>query len=404
MKENNSTNIVQTIVVVLVIIAATLAGMTSLAMPAVVPASAPAEEFSAERAMQHIRIISQAPHPTGSLENAQARDYIISQLEALGLSPEVQQTTVVMPPGKDSISASTVYNIIARIPGTNSSGAILLDAHYDTMQMTPGATDCTSCVATLLETARALQAAPPLQNDVILLFTDKEESSDDADGKEGVAAFIEQHPWASEVRQVLNFDGTGRTGPAMLIETGPNSGWLVREWGRVASQPVAQSWFYEIFRLTPIGTDFRSYANAGIGGLNFFYLFENAIYHTVLDNPERIDPRSVQHFGSNALSMTRRLGNLNLAEAQRPGDAVYFSLFRGLLVNYPAAWAIPLVFLAGLLLVGAAVVGFWRGQLTLQGLLFGLSASLLSVIAAPGLATGLWIGIVQLHGVYQSFL
>jgi len=264
----------------------------------------------------------------------------------------------VMPPGRDSISASTVYNIIARIPGTNSSGAILLDAHYDTMPMTPGATDCTSCVATLLETARALQAAPPLQNDVILLFTDKEESSDDADGKEGVAAFIEQHPWASEVRQVLNFDGTGRTGPAMLIETGPNSGWLVREWGRTASQPVAQSWFYEIYRLTPLGTDFTPFANAGIGGLNFFYLFESTIYHTVLDNPDAIDPRSVQHFGSNALSMTRRLGNLDLAEAQSPGDAVYFSLVRGLLVNYPATWAIPLVLLAGLLLTGAAVAGF----------------------------------------------
>jgi hypothetical protein len=404
MKTNNSTNMIQTIVVVLVIAAAVLAGMSSLAMPAVEPASAPAEEFSAERAMDHIRIISQGPHPTGSLENAQARDYIISQLEALGLSPEVQQTTVVMPPARSFLSASTVYNIVARIPGTNSSGAILLDAHYDTMQTTPGATDCTSCVATLLETARALQAAPPLQNDVILLFTDKEESSDDAEGKEGVAAFIEQHPWASEVRQVLNFDGTGRTGPAMLIETGPNSGWLVREWGRVASQPVAQSWFYEVFRRTPIGTDFRSYANAGIGGLNFFYLFENASYHTILDNPERIDPRSVQHFGSNALSMTRHLGNMDLAEAQRPGDAVYFSLFRGLLVNYPAAWAIPLILLAGLLLTGVAVAGFQRGQLTLRGLLSGLSASLLSVIAAPGFATGLWIGIVQLHGAYQSFL
>lgn len=401
MIENNNTNIIQMIVVVLIIAVAALAGMTSLAMPAVVPASAPAEEFSAERAMGHIRAISQEPRPTGSQGHTQARDYIISQLEALGLSPEVQQTTAVMPWGS-KIDATIVYNIIARIPGTNSSGAILLDAHYDTMPTTPGAVDCGFCVATLLETARALQAGPPLQNDVILLFTDKEESSYYTSGYTGATAFIEQHPWASEVRQVLNFDGMGRTGPSIMFQTGPHSGWLVREWGRVASQPVVQPWFSEIFRLTGQGTDLSPFADAGIGGLSFFSLFENTIYHTVLDNPESIDPRSVQHHGSNALSMTHLLGNLDLTEAQSPGDVVYFTLVRGLLVSYPATWTIPLVLLAGVLLAGIAVIGFRRRQLTLRGLLRGLSASLLSVIAIPGLATGLWIGIFQLHGAYQS--
>jgi hypothetical protein len=388
MKTNNNTNIVQTIVVVLVIIAAALAGMSSLAMPAVVLGSAPAGEFSAERAMEHIRAISQEPRPTGSPGNVQVRNYIIFQLEALGLSPVVQQTTAVTP-GSRRIDATIMYNIIARIPGTNSSGAVLLDAHYDTMPTTTGAVDCGSCVATLLETARALQAGPLLQNDVILLFTDKEETSYDTSGYTGATAFVKQHPWASEVRQVLNFDGMGRTGPSIMFQTGPHSGWLVREWGRVASQPVAQPWFYEIFRLTGQGTDFSPFADAGIGGLNFFSLFENTIYHTALDNPEMIDPRSVQHHGSNALSMARYLGNLDLTESQSSGDAVYFSLVRGLLVSYPTTWTIPLILLAGLLLAGAAVTSFRRGQLTLRGILRCLPASLISVIAIPGLATGL---------------
>jgi len=396
MKTNNNTNLVQTIVVVLVIIAAALAGMTSLAMPTVAPASAPAEEFSAERAMEHIRAISQKPHPSGSLENAQVRDYIISELEALGLSPEVQQTTTVAS-REGSTYAIAVYNVVARIPGTNSSGAILLDAHYDTVSMTPGATDCGSCVATLLETARALQADPPLQNDVLLLFTDSEEF-----GPVGAPVFVEEHPWAREVRQVLNFDGAGRTGPSMLVETGPDSGWLVGEWGRTVPLPVAQSWLDDLLQMTGFDTDFRSFANAGKGGLNFVPFFEETVYHTMLDNPETIDPRSVQQDGSNALSMTRYLGTLDLSEIRTPGDAVYFSLVRGLLVSYPATWAIPLVLLAGLLLTVAAFTGFRRGQLTLRGLLRGLWASLLSVIAIPGLATGLWMGILQLHSAYQS--
>lgn len=393
---NNNTTMIQTIVVVLVIVAAALAGMSSLAMPAVVPVSAPAGEFSAERAMEQIRVIAQAPHPTGSLENARVRAYIISQLEEMGLSPEVQRTTAVESGGR-TMYAIAVYNIVARIPGTNSSGAILLDAHYDTRPMTPGATDCGSCVATLLETARALQAGLPLQNDVILLFTDSEEL-----GPAGAPIFVRQHPWAGDVRQVLNFDGMGRTGPAFMYQTGPNRGWLVREWGRSVSLPVAQSWLGEVFALTPLGTDFDSFTDIGHGGMNFAYFFEATVYHTMLDNPETIDPRSVQHDGDNALAMTRLLGNVDLTERQSPGDAVYFTFVRGSLVSYPAAWALPLVILAGLLLVAAAVTGFWRGQLTLRGILRGLWASLLSVITIPSLATGLWLGVLQLHSAYQS--
>ena len=278
MKKNNNTNIIQAIVVVLVIAAAVFAGMSSLTQPAVVPASAPATEFSAERAMEHIRAIAQEPHPVGSPENAQVRDYIVAQLEEMGLSPEVQQTTALVPRGS-TVTASTVHNVIARIPGTNSSGAILLDGHYDSMPMTPGASDCGSCVATLLEVARALQAGPPLQNDVILLFTDNEELGPLA----GAAAFVEQHPWASDVGLVLNVEAIGSTGPSIMFETGPNSGWLVREWGRTASHPVAQSWFYEVYRLTPLNSDMTRFTDVGIGGLNFVYLAEGTVYHTVLD-------------------------------------------------------------------------------------------------------------------------
>jgi hypothetical protein len=396
-KENGSTNMIQSIVVVLTIAAAVFAGLSSLAMPAVVPASAPATEFSAERAMEHIRVIAQAPHPVGSPEIAKVRAYIIAQLEEMGLAPEVQQTTALIP-FRDNVHASIVHNIIARIPGTDSSGAMLLDAHYDSMPMTPGAADCTLCVATLLETARALLAGPALQNDVILLFTDDEELGPMA----GAAAFVDQHAWIDQVELAFCFEGIGRTGPSLMFETGPDSGWLVREWGQVASHPVAQSWVYDVYQLTPINTDFTKFSEIGVAGLNFWNQVESTLYHTMLDNPETLDPRSVQHHGSNILSLLSRVGNLDLNEAQRPGDAVYFTLLRGLLVNYSTAWSIPLAVLAGLLLVGLAVIGFRKGQLSVRGALLGLLATLLSLVAAAGLATGAWMGIVQLHETYQA--
>jgi hypothetical protein len=253
-------------------------------------------------------------------------------------------------------------------------------------------------VATLLETARALKAGPPLQNDVILVFADDEE----LDPMSGAATFVKEHAWASEAEVVLGFEALGRTGPSIMFETGPDSGWLVKEWGRTASRPVAQSWFYEVYRLTPYNTDFTKYAEVGIGGLNFAYMFEGTVYHTMRDNPETIDPRSVQHHGTNTLSLLRRLGNLDLSEAQRAGDAVYFTLPGGLLVNYSASWALPLAILVGLLLVGVAVIGFRKQQLTIRGTLLGLLACLLSLIAAAGLATGMWMGIVQLHDAYRA--
>ena len=60
-----------------------------------VPASAPLSAFSSGRALRHLQVIARAPHPTGSTENRAVRDYLVQELAALGLDPEVQQTTAV---------------------------------------------------------------------------------------------------------------------------------------------------------------------------------------------------------------------------------------------------------------------------------------------------------------------
>ncbi|HEX2270175.1 MAG TPA: M28 family peptidase [Pyrinomonadaceae bacterium] len=112
-------------------------------------------EFSSARAMSHLAQIAKAPHPVGSTAHTQVRNYILNELTVLGLKPEVQETSV--------------SNIVARINGVRNSKALLLLGHYDTVQNSPGAGDDSSGVAVMLETARALQASGPLNNDVILL-------------------------------------------------------------------------------------------------------------------------------------------------------------------------------------------------------------------------------------------
>ena len=82
--------------------------------PGPVPASAPATEFSAERALAHVREIAQRPHPAGNPENARVREYLLAQLRALGLDPQVQEATGV---GTRYAEAGRVRNVLTRLPG-----------------------------------------------------------------------------------------------------------------------------------------------------------------------------------------------------------------------------------------------------------------------------------------------
>jgi len=138
MKQNKTT-----LIIAVLLLAGITIGLASLVRPKLVPAEGQTASFSAERAMKHVFAISQKPHPPGSGEIERVRVYIISQLEALGLSPDIQKTTSVIPQSS-SVVASSIMNIIVKINGTNSTKAILLDAHYDTRAMTPGASDNSS--------------------------------------------------------------------------------------------------------------------------------------------------------------------------------------------------------------------------------------------------------------------
>ena len=153
-----------------------------------------------------------------------------------------------------------------------------------------------------------------------------------------------------------------------------------------------------------MNTDLNRFKDRGITGFNFAYMSDGTVYHTPLDNPDTIDPRSLQHHGSYALSLTRRLGNLDLTSVPdaRGSDAVYFTLLRGLLIGYSTRWALPLAIAAGLVLAGVAILGFSRGRLRAGGVLLGLAASSLSLLAAAGLTTGLWRLVARLHAEYRA--
>ena len=354
--------------------------------PRAVAATAPAEEFSSARAFTHIEAIARTPHEMGSAEHAVVRDYLVGQLTALGANPEIQKTTLVTT-RRGGAEAGTVENILARLNGTNSSKAVLLVSHYDSVATGPGASDNSAGVASLLETLRALKSLPPLKNDVMLLFTDGEEV-----GLLGAQAFVSEHPWVKDVGVVLNFEARGNSGPSMMFESSNQNGALVRELAKAAPYPVANSLSFDIYKLLPNDTDFTAFRESKLPGMNFAYIEGLTRYHTQLDSIANVDQRSVQHHGSNALALARHFGNLDLTQRPQP-NAVYFNLPGSILVHYSSAWILPLTGFAALVFVAVVVYGLRKKQLTIGGMAVGFLACLLTIIVAGAVVFAFWFVI-----------
>jgi len=169
--------------------------------PQPLPKDAPATEFSAKRATVHLASIARAPHPVGSEEHGAVRDYIVHELQGLGLTPQIEKTT-------DSATNVTLENIVGRLKGTSQEKAVLMVAHYDSVGAGPGASDDGVAVAAFLEAARELKISPQLKRDIIFLFTDGEEK-----GLWGAHAFVSDPSWVQNVGMVFNFDARGNGGP-----------------------------------------------------------------------------------------------------------------------------------------------------------------------------------------------
>jgi hypothetical protein len=364
--------------------------------PKPVPASAPLNTFSSGRALRHLRQIAAVTHPAGTVENSRVAAYIASELSALGLYVEEQQTTVVSEPEDGEIVAARVRNLFARKAGLSSTGSLLLVAHYDSAVTSPGASDDGAAVAALLETARVLTATPSLKNDICFLFTDAEEP-----GLFGAKAFQSQHPAFQSVRAVLNFESRGTSGPSVIFETGPHSGWLVRQFITASRNAYGNSAAPAMYELLPNDTDFSVFRDVGVPGLNFAFIEDWPKYHTTLDSIANVDESSLQHHGLYATTLARRLGDADLRHM--PGtNVVFFNLIGPWMLSYSAGWAMPLAVVVALIYIAAALSGIRRGRLSFRGVSIAAIVAPASVIVV-GLLCKAYLTLV-VGDIYEGFL
>ncbi|MFW6034930.1 MAG: M20/M25/M40 family metallo-hydrolase, partial [Halothermotrichaceae bacterium] len=332
------------IIVILFFMLAVGLALLGLRTPRPLPSSAARDVFSAERALEHVKAMAREPHPTGSKANDEVREYIVNELESLGLTPKIQTRHVT---GKNY--TGLVKNVIVVLPGreADSKDKLAIVSHYDSVESGPGASDDGAAVAAMLETLRVFKNLPQLKNDIVFLFTDGEEL-----GLLGAEQFVNANPLAKDIAFLLNFEARGTAGPSLMFETSSDNGKLIKEFASTVPYPNATSLTYEIYKRMPNDTDFTVFKNEGIPGMNFAFIFEGYNYHTADDNLDNLKLGTIQHHGSYALALLKHFGDIDLKQVElKTENRVYFDIMGKFLIHYPVSWVIPFLIITALLFV-----------------------------------------------------
>jgi hypothetical protein len=335
-----------------------LYGSAPLILPHPEPASIPADQFSAERAMQTVQALSQSPRRTGTVEMEQAVGYISNALRACGLEAQIQNV---------ASKIGNLRNIIVRLPGTISGDAILIVSHLDSVSY--GAGDNASGAAVLLETACTLKAGDRLRNDILLLFEDGEEQ-----GYLGGYAFASTDAAMDTIRRVIGLD-TAAWGPVVLLQTTPANAAFIQAYAHAVKNPTAFSFFADAdWTISRDTSEIQPFYKRGLTGIELEDPTAFPGKHSATDVADQVKPGSLQQMGNQVLALVRSLGNSDLTGSSKT-ELSYFVLWGLGLVHYPAGWNSIFAILSMMILVGILASRLhqrifpWRAFLASTGLL-----------------------------------
>lgn len=357
-------------------------------------------KFSTKRALEKVKTISQKPHFVGSKNHEVVAQYLVNELENLGLAPQIQEGFTL----SDGGTLVKSKNIVAKIKGSSNQKALLLLSHYDSAphSFSPGASDDASGVATILESVRAfLHNKTQHKNDILILFSDAEEL-----GLNGAALFVTQHQWAKEVGLVLNFEARGSSGPSyMLMETNQGNANMVQAFTNAnADYPVSNSLMYSIYKMLPNDTDLTVFRESGkIQGFNFAFIDNHFNYHTERDNFENLNPTTLAHQGSYLFPLLNYFSNADLSNLNSEDDDVYFNIPFAF-ISYPFSWIIPMLILGFGLVFTFLFIGLGKHVLRIDEVLKGFVPLLLSLLVSGGVTYMGWKLLLNFYPQYQDIL
>lgn len=305
--------------------------------------------FNAERASWDVKNLTDIGcRLVGSHENEVVTvDYLTKRIDTIinsaNPSQHVELSTQIVS-GSYFLGYSTgfinsygnVQNIIAKIHGKDGANAsVLVNSHFDSAPTSPGGSDDGINVAVMLEVLSrfAQNENRPLHN-IVFLFNGAEEVP-----LEASHGFITKHEWAKDCKVVINLDAAGSGGKIILFQTGPETPWLVKYYGKVP-HPYGQAAGEEIFQsgIIPSDTDFRVFRDVGgLVGLDMAFIKDGYRYHTSHDTFENIPLGSYQHAGDNVISLVKNLANCPELYENVPseGTVVYYDVFGLFFMKYP---------------------------------------------------------------------
>lgn len=276
--------------------------VSTVSAPVASEGQAPAPNVNSQRLLNDVRALTFRRYaPT---DRTQARDYIIRELEQVGWSIQ-------------SHAFQDGLNLYAERPGTDpNAGTILLGAHYDTVEPSPGADDNATSVATILEAARlfASQATP---RGLQIVFFDLEEQ-----GLLGSKAFVDTKVQRDQLRGAIVLDMLGyacytagcQSYPSVLpIEPPTNRGDFLAVLGDQGHLPLLNSFVqasqaglppvqtlavptFGAFTPDLVRSDHAPFWKKNLGAVLVTDTanFRNPHYHQPSDTLETIDPRFFQ--------------------------------------------------------------------------------------------------------------
>lgn len=283
------------------------------------------------------------PHPIGDSENARLRSRILEQLEALGAHAEVQARYVCTAPP----ICGEVHNIIAYWQAPQDGNGVLLDAHYDSANVSPGVSDDGVNVAIAIEILASYKGRT-VPNPPVVLFSDAEEV-----GSLGAQAFAEYHRFAGDIGAVVNIEARGTRGPSLMFETSTGNNEIVALYAGHASRPKSNSMFPQIYEFMNNGTDFSVFKKRGIPGYNMAFIGGEENYHTLNDSLDNVSAASLRHQAVTTQQLMDALtGYPDLGALRAEYNRVYTDI-AGLVV---VGVAVPLAKLLAIVLLAALLI------------------------------------------------
>lgn len=295
--------------------------------PAPIPADASQKLFSAHRAHQQLTSLigNDEPHPSGSPNQQRIGDELIAKLKELGYSVQTQRGQRLTR-RKNEVP---LRNIFARLKGSGDLGALMVASHYDSVSKGPGAGDAGASVASILEMARIMQQRPTPNHDILFLLTDGEEI-----GLLGAKLFCEEHPWAKDVKAVINLEARGNSGQSLMFETSEKNKTLIENYARGITRPATGSLFYTVYKQLPNDTDLTVFKAHGMIGYGFAFIGDAQNYHSPNDTVSQLSLSSLQHQGQNALDLLTALDQ-NTGPLTADEDAVFFDVLGCMTIWWP---------------------------------------------------------------------